>query len=862
MGMWPIVPRTGVTSRLVPGLERAPARAQMVRGASGIGKTTVAAAVASTLAARGRTVVPIVALAELRDVPLGALTPLLSASSVATHGDVTARLSELMAVVGRNAGDYLLVVDDAPLLDEASAAALYQLVRVFAVPALLTARDEHELTGPVARLLHENLVDVLDLDGLTLEETRTVLSRHLGDQPRPDSLQRLYSATRGNPLFLRELTLAAERAHRVTAGPNGVDIAPARVPSHVIDTVAGRLQALSAEQRALAELVAVAQPWPRRATDASEEHTLDDLIDAGVLSETPAPATGFLHLSHPIYAEALLSALSAAERDERRRAAASRLLLVGEPALRFAALCLLSDASAPLDADDLLWAAEYALLAGDHARAAQASRRAVNQRPDARATLVHASALSALGTDLDAADAAFSRAAALAEQSGDEEDRALVAVRWGQHTALRRHDPAEAARRASALLPTLTPAGAAVLAPDLAKWRLMAGDASALDEPFVAHGDDESAAALGTAIGTAMMATMAGHVAEAQRAVEAGRPLADRFAAVQPFAAGLLDLSTFLVRVGEGRIAEATEFAEQRRLDPFADTAGVWSYALALVHLHAGRPADALPLALLAVQQLRWRDIAGLLGAALALAATVHAQRAEVPAAEALLAELTDAQRADVKVVMQEAEARAWLALVDDDRERALAIIAPAVASGVELGHLLLAALTGSTALRLGAAGVVRPALDAAAAATPSPLVQQISELAKALDERDATAVLDGAAALKQSGLVACVHGALLDAITWPTTDRMLERRLRVAAAELGAVVEPVRSIRSLRSEAGLTEREWDIARAAARRERSREIAERLGVSVRTVDNHLASVYRKLGVSGRTELEHELRELL
>ena len=37
-------------------------------------------------------------------------------------------------------------------------------------------------------------------------------------------------------------------------------------------------------------------------------------------------------------------------------------------------------------------------------------------------------------------------------------------------------------------------------------------------------------------------------------------------------------------------------------------------------------------------------------------------------------------------------------------------------------------------------------------------------------------------------------------------------------------------------------------------------VLERLGVSVRTVDNHLASVYRKLGISGRAELESELRE--
>lgn len=38
----------------------------------------------------------------------------------------------------------------------------------------------------------------------------------------------------------------------------------------------------------------------------------------------------------------------------------------------------------------------------------------------------------------------------------------------------------------------------------------------------------------------------------------------------------------------------------------------------------------------------------------------------------------------------------------------------------------------------------------------------------------------------------------------------------------------------------------------------SKEIAERLFVSVRTVNNHLQNVYTKLGVSGRAELRAAL----
>jgi len=52
-----------------------------------------------------------------------------------------------------------------------------------------------------------------------------------------------------------------------------------------------------------------------------------------------------------------------------------------------------------------------------------------------------------------------------------------------------------------------------------------------------------------------------------------------------------------------------------------------------------------------------------------------------------------------------------------------------------------------------------------------------------------------------------------------------------------------------------------EIARMAAAGVASKEIAERLYLSSRTVDNHLMRVYAKLGVSGRTELASGLRAL-
>lgn len=52
-------------------------------------------------------------------------------------------------------------------------------------------------------------------------------------------------------------------------------------------------------------------------------------------------------------------------------------------------------------------------------------------------------------------------------------------------------------------------------------------------------------------------------------------------------------------------------------------------------------------------------------------------------------------------------------------------------------------------------------------------------------------------------------------------------------------------------SGSGLTERELEVLQAAARGERNKEIAYRLGITERTVKAHLASIYQKFGVDSR-----------
>ena len=163
---------------------------------------------------------------------------------------------------------------------------------------------------------------------------------------------------------------------------------------------------------------------------------------------------------------------------------------------------------------------------------------------------------------------------------------------------------------------------------------------------------------------------------------------------------------------------------------------------------------------------------------------------------------------------------------------------------------------------RLGDPAAAAPELARLAGAVDGPFAATAAAHAAALVARDGAALLDVAERFADAGaLLAAAEAA--DAAAAALADEGRAAGARDAAARAArrlAQCEGARPPTLLAAPAAeLTPREREIALLAAAGESSRQIAGRLVLSVRTVDNHLQSAYRKLGVTRRQDLAGVLR---
>jgi DNA-binding CsgD family transcriptional regulator len=176
------------------------------------------------------------------------------------------------------------------------------------------------------------------------ESVRALVRERLGPGAADEFCAACYLATQGNPLFLREL-LTALRASGVTPSADAIDEVTALGSAAVSRFVLHRLSALGAEATELARAVAVLGdrtdlPVAARVAGLGED-AARDVADALVRADVLTPSED-LDFIHPVVRAAVYEDLAPGERQLRHAAAADILAGTGAAPERPAAHLLLT----------------------------------------------------------------------------------------------------------------------------------------------------------------------------------------------------------------------------------------------------------------------------------------------------------------------------------------------------------------------------------------------------------------------------------------------------------------------------------------------------------------------------------------
>lgn len=827
---------------------------------AGVGKSRLAREAVRRASEAGALTVWIQATRSAAAVALGACAALVPEDARADDPlDVMRRTAS--ALQERAAGRrVLLAVDDAQLLDAVSAALVLHLVVTGTVTVVATVRTGEPCPDAIVSLWKDAGAARMHLRELDAAGTGALVEAMVGGAVEEDARRWIFETSRGNALYVRELVGAAlDRGTLLeVAGLWRMADRPP-VSSTLAELVASRLVGLGDDERRVLELLAIGEPLRAdelagevgdRALLAAED---DGLVTVGEADD--------VRMAHPLYGEVIAADLPRLHGRELRR----RLIAIVErrdarapgDVMRIARWRL--DSGDELSADLLLESAEAALAAGDPELAERVAQRAVDSGAGARAAFL----LGRAHIRRSRFDEAETVLASVEDDLPDEElgiaylQRRVGLLYWNLH---RGDDAVALLDRAATWWPGerwRQRMAALQIYPLLVRGGL-GGSADEMGELLADPQLDPAARRQLEPMHVGLL-FYSGRAREAQAIAQAAEPV--------PPLSGLDEQAMFsLASASSIDGGFAWEAVRARREAAFAiavraqdhAAAGLAASWLGHAHLLAGRLDDARRWLAESEWHFERQDTLGQLVITRALLVQALADRDDASAAAAMLTRAHQALGATDPLPVQRPYldlAHARLALAEHDAPRAQQLLVASAQAHATMP--LQAAWLWHEALRAGASpNAVLAPLEAAAEHCDAPMVDAFLAHVQA---RDGAALTAAADAFEQIGaLVFARETALQAAGAYAGEGRQdSARRAAGRARDLfelgqGGTLPAVEGLDE--SAVTLTAREAQLVAMAREGLTNPEIADRLVLSVRTVESHLYRAMGKLGVSDRRDL--------
>jgi len=837
-------------------------------GDSGVGKSTLARALADTLESGGATVRYVLGTKTGSTVPLGAF---YRSVTVDAPQEPAAMLAAAQRTLEREE-NLVVVVDDAQLLDPLSSTLVHQLAASRSARLIVTIRSGDPVPDAVTALLKERVLLSLHIEAFTREQTEALARAVLGGAVDTKLINELHGQTAGSPLLLCGLLGAGRESGVLVCTDAGWQLRGAlRADRQLSDLLEFRLQSFAPEELEAVEILAAAE--------VLDWEILRELCDADVVGRLERRgviqlvADGFntvARLCHPILGKTAIRHAGVVRSRQLTSALAQQLqqqLRVQEKRsgmpdvrarIRLAQFMMRSDLSPDLDL--IVDAAASAVTMSDIACGEELARFAFERGAGVTAAIVLAEAIGWQGRGDEVE-------AVLDDIDLDGVDEWLI-VRWGCLRAAnlffscRRVEPARLALadlrtriESEELLPHVAAMEAA--------FACFSGDIrTALDLGLaVCTSDVQPVVGMWATTWTCWALALTGRFGEVQRVADAGRAAVFDRPGPYRFAMGLAEVV--------GLTAAGDNPAAERVWEHYAATTRVWPAQDAFMHAMFGlvqSARGALGSACSAfgdsISAMSRGFPPGWLMLVSAWSAQAEGARGDNAAAAAALRRSGDAYGPQVAVFLPELElARAWerASVGQTMAAQTHAVRAAEVARQSGMYAVEMRAL--HTAVRFDDRSQTERLAELAKTLN-TPLAETIAEHARGLADHDGD-VLDAAAdRFADMGAVALAADAAAQAAREHarTGHRSKEIKSSTRAHSLagqGGIRTP--AVAAAASALPITAREREIANLVAAGLSNRQIANRLVVSVRTVEGHVYRIFAKLGIEHRDQLVHLVR---
>ncbi|MER6434571.1 LuxR family transcriptional regulator [Streptomyces sp900105245] len=868
---WPLAGRKDELQRISQAWQNQRTKVLLLTGPAGVGKSRLADECLTQAVRGGWRGARATATAAAAAVPLGAIAHLLPPS--VDMSDPVRAFSQVAAVLAgpqRNLR-WAILVDDLHLLDTSSAVLLRQLLDSDGIRLIATIRSGEPVGEAVQALTGGDRSYRIDLGAFDQRQTEEVLQAALSGPIGQRTVHTFWAASRGNALYLREMVQGAVAASTLSSDGEIWELAKGGLPStpRLVELIGSRLAGAEAEDRELLELLALCEPLSLEdAATVVHPQSLTNLESTGLIQMRQDRRRTTVALAHPLYGEALRADMPALRRRELILAQVKRTKAHGarrrEDSLRLATWELAASGTA--DPQLLVRAAILASHSHDYEQVITLLEGLPDDAHTYESHLLNGNALLQVGR-WEAADTVLARAEALA---GGEAQKVAVTLHrtWSLFWVAGRTEAALQVNAAS-YQKAADAKWQRVLKLNEASLLILSGNVPKQDHAVLsdldAHfaGEPSIPAWSMAALAKAHLLGQTGRLNEAvsfgQQAYSAHRDIDETALGSLIPAAQLVAVSYALADVGQlDKSRQATDII--LAATEGTDNALTWtwaSYFRGRTEWLAGDIAVARGWFAQTIARSRAHRYVPSLFRALAGLAACAAVLGDLEASASAIEEMAGYSPMGSHAG-EEYLGQAWLYAAHGDIGQARATLFVAVEKAKLAGDITSEIILLTDIARLGGAKEVTERLAALADACDGAFARARARFATALAADDASQLQAVADELQVIGAnLLAAEAANAAAAAWQRAGNA--RRATAAANQAAACAINCKGAHTLllnaaQATAALTHREREVALLAAAGTASKEIAEILHLSVRTVDNHLQHAYSKLGITARREL--------